>query len=147
MKKLLILFALFAGTILLTQIIPAEARDSEARKQAALREKQILEAEAKKKYDKEKKALETEKKTLDAVAKVIKPKEAKGKSAADSKNAARLKVISDAEINYDNAKNALNAAEKAYKADQTNPTLKQAFADAKKAFEKAKIDRKLAKLG
>jgi hypothetical protein len=147
MKKLLILFAVFASIILLTQIIPVEARDSEARKQAALREKKILETEAKKKYDKEKKALEADKKTLDAVPKVIKPKEPKGKAAADSKNADRLKALNNAEIAYDNAKNALNAAEKSYKADQANPTLKQAFIDAKKAFEKAKIDKKLAKIG
>lgn len=143
MNRALVLFAIFASVILLTQIIPVYAGDSEARKKAKEREEQI----AKEVKDKKKKELEAQKKALDPTTVTTTVKDPKGKSAAESTNAARLKVLNDAKTAYDIAKTALETAKKAYKADNTNPTKQTAYNDAKKAFEKAKIAREIAKLG
>lgn len=143
MNRLLTLFAIFASVILLTQIIPAYAGDSEARKKAKEREEQI----AKEVKDKKKKELETQKKALNPTTVTATAKDPKGKSAADSTNASRLKALNNAKTAYDTAKTALETAKKAYKANSTNSTKQTAYNDAKKAFEKAKIDRELAKIG
>jgi len=147
-RVFLILFAVFAGTVLLTQVVSsADGAGSEAREKAKQREKSLVDAKEKAIKDKKTKALQDQKNALDATPKTPTIKEPKGKSAADSANAARLKVIKDAKAAYDVAKTSLDTADKAYKGALTDATKKQAYLDAKKAFEKARIDRELAKHG
>ncbi len=147
-RAFLILFAVFASTVLLTQVVSsADAADSAAREKAKQREKSIMETKEKEMKDKKTKALQDQKKALDATQKTPVIKEAKGKSPADSANAVRLKAIKDAKAAFDVAKVSLDAAEKAYKGALTDPIKKQTYLDAKKAFEKARVDRELAKHG
>ncbi len=143
MNRLFVLFAVFASVILLTQVVPVYAGDSEARKKAKEREEQIV----KEVKDRKKKDLDAQKKALNPTTVTTTTKESKGKSAADSTNTTRLKVLNDAKTVYDKAKTALETAKKAYNADSKNSTKQTAYNDAKKAFEKAKIDREIAKLG
>ncbi|MEM3170475.1 MAG: hypothetical protein QW838_06855 [Candidatus Nitrosotenuis sp.] len=137
----LVLFAIFACVILVTQVTEAFAKDSEARKKAAEREK-LLQAQE---NEKKKKELEIKKKALDPATKQVKLKEPKGKAAVDSTNSAKIKKINDAKTAVDSAKSTLRAADKAYNADRTNAVKAKAYEDAKKALEKAKIDLELAK--
>lgn len=142
-RKSLMLFAVFASTILLTQVIPtADAGGSEAREKAKQREKQIAEEiKAKKKSD-----LEAKKKTLDKTTSSTTAKSPKGKAATDASNTAKLKALKDAKDAVKAADLKLSQAKKDYNSNPTNSTKKIAYDDAKKALEKAKIDRDLAKL-
>ncbi len=143
-KALYVLFGVFASVILLTQI-PAYADYSEARKLAKEREKLLFDAAEKKRIDKLKKDLTGQKKALDSIPVTTVPKVAKGKASADAANTAKLAALNAAKAAYDAAKTALDLAEKAHKMDKADAVKKQAFLDAVKAFEKAKIDKQLAK--
>jgi hypothetical protein len=143
-KTVYVLFAVVASVILLTQI-SAYADYSEARKLAKEREKMLLDAAEKKRIDKIKKELTGQKKALDSIPVTTIAKVAKGKAAADASNTAKLTALNAAQAAYDAAKTALDLAEKAHKMDKADPAKKQAFLDAQKAFEKAKIDKQLAK--
>lgn len=143
MRRIFLFFAIFASTILLTQIMPAaDAGDSEAREKAKQREKQIAdEANAKKKS-----SLEAQKKVLDGKTSTTTAKSPKGKATIDASNAAKLKALKDAKDAVKAADLKLTQAKKEYNANPTNSTKKTAYDDAKKVLEKAKIDRDLAKL-
>lgn len=143
MNKPIILFSIFVSIMLVTQIIAVHAEDSEARKKAKAREEQF----AKESKDTKKKSLEDQKKALDVKPITITKKEPKGKAAAEATNAARQKALDNSETTYKNAKDAMDAAKKALNSNITNSTKKQSYENAKKAFEKAKIDRELTRLG
>jgi hypothetical protein len=85
MNKSIVLFAVLASVMLLTQIIPVYAGDSEARKKAKEREEQI----AKELKEKKKNTLTTQKKALDPITSKATTKESKGKASAESTNSAK----------------------------------------------------------
>lgn len=143
MNKCVVVFAMFVSIMLLTQVIPAYAGDSEARKKAKEREEQI----AKDLKEKKKSELASQKKALDSAAIKTTVKEPKGKSAAESTNAARLAKLNSAKAAYESAKASFDSAKNALKLDSSNSTKKQNYDNAKLALEKAKIDREIAKLG
>lgn len=142
MNSGIVLFAMFASIMLLTQVIPAYAGDSEARKKAKEREEQI----AKDLKEKKKNELAVQKKALDPVTVKTTVTESKGKSAADLTNTAKLAKLNNAKAAYESAKASFDSAKNAYRLDSNNSTKKQNYDNAKIALEKAKIDRELAKL-
>lgn len=142
MNKSIVLFAVLASVMLLTQIIPVYAGDSEARKKAKEREEKI----AKELKEKKKNDLAAQKKALDPTASKTTAKTPKGKASAESTNTAKLAKLNSAKSTYESAKTSFDLAKKALKSDSTNATKKQNYDSAKLALEKAKIDRELAKL-
>ena len=142
MNKSIVVLAVLASVMLLTQIIPAYAGDSEARKKAKEREEQI----AKELKEKKKSDLAAQKKALDPVTIKTTTKEPKGKASAESTNAAKLAKLNSAKSTYESAKASFELAKKALKLDINNSTKKQNYDSAKIALEKAKIDKELAKL-
>lgn len=138
----LALFAMLASVMLLTQVIPAHAGDSEARKKAKEREEQI----AKEIKEKKKGVLNAQKKALDPVTTKTTTKVPKGKAAAESTNVSRLAKLNNAKAAYESAKTSFDSAKKALKSDSTNSTKQQNYNNAKIALEKAKVEKELAKL-
>ena len=128
-KLFLIAFAVFASTILLTQVVSsAEAKYSEARKKAKEREDLLVEEERAESIKK-----------LDATATVETiNKSVKTKAEADAINAAYLSKLNAAKANLKQAKEDLNLANRAYIRDSTDAK-KSAVTSAELAVKNAEV--------
>ena len=132
-RLFLIAFAVFASTILLTQVVSsAEAKYSEARKKAKEREDLLVEKE---------RGLAI--KTLNATATVETiNKSVKTKEEADAINAAYLTKLNAAKANLKQAKEDLNLANRAYIRDSTDAK-KSAVTAAELVVENAEVALKI----
>lgn len=142
-RLFLIIFAVFASTLLLTQVVSsAEGKYSEARKQAKEREAKILAEEilaTKEKLKKEKKALEPKITTTNTST------ASSAKASAEAKNTAKAKAIADAKTALELAKIKRVTAKAAYKNNPSDATKKLEYENAITAEKKAEIDLKLAR--
>lgn len=143
-RLFLIVFAVFASTLLLTQVVSsAEGKYSEARKQAKEREEKILADDIlakKEKLKEERKALEPKTTTTTSTSTT-----SSAKASAEAKNTAKAKVIAAAKAALELAKSKRVAAKDAYRNNPTNATKKQEYENAVTTEKKAEIDLKLTR--
>jgi len=136
-RLFLIVFTVFASTILLTQVVSsAEGKYSEARKNAKIRNDLLVEKErvaAIKKI--------SPSGTVNTISKSIKTKE-----EADAINADYSSALNTAKENLRQAKEDLNLANRAYLRDSSNSAKKQAVRDAEIAVTVAENALKIVLL-
>lgn len=146
-KIFLTAFVIFASMMLLSQVASsAEGKYSEARKQAAEREAQLLEKEKtaqNEDYEEEKKEVDSSA-TANTVSKT--KSSAKTQAEVDAINAAYASALSEAKANLKQAKEDLNVANRALLRDSSNSEKQQAVEAAEAVVEKAEIDLRIVLL-
>jgi len=127
-RLFLIAFAVFASTILLTQVVSsAEGKYSEARKIAKARNDTLVEKE---------RVAEIKKLNPSGTVSTI-SKSITTKAQADAINAAYLSALNSAKEKLKQAKEDLNLANRAYTRDSTNSAKKLAVTAAESAVKNA----------